>query len=298
MSCQYDTPLRASKEALRSENNELQAYRRLSEFIIGLLASGEKCDVILAELQNGKSLQQIAQDLIAHELAPESTPREHHKTPAEHGRVGEQSSAVGSAQQPERNISQNKGKDVVKDDGVYGGEPWTQVTTDAALIDHLMLLYFCWEYPIFASLSRRHFMTDFKSGRRRYCSSFLVNAILAVGYQFSSDSTRTSESTVSINDFSKEAERLMELEQDTPSLTTIQAMCILSILEASRGRSEESTFYCGQAIRMAVEMGLHLEVDLGPYSDVESEVRRATVWGVFALDQYVNESLAVMYTGG
>jgi hypothetical protein len=85
--------------------------------------------------------------------------------------------------------------------------------------------------------------------------------------------------------FSKEAERLMELEQDTPSLTTIQAMGILSFLEASRGKSEQSTFYCGQAIRMAVEMGLHLKVGIGSYSDAENEVQCATVWGVYALDR-------------
>lgn len=33
---------------------------------------------------------------------------------------------------------------------------WTTVTSDTELIEHFLALYFCWEYPIFASLSKEH----------------------------------------------------------------------------------------------------------------------------------------------
>jgi hypothetical protein len=63
-------------------------------------------------------------------------------------------------------------------------DPWTAVTSDNVLTEHLLSIYFCWEYPIFASLCR-HFLTDFRTRQRRYCSSLLVNAVLARGYLFS-----------------------------------------------------------------------------------------------------------------
>src|SRR4051812_7278597 len=138
---------------------------------------------------------------------------------------------------PEPSVGQTGVKDVAIEHSFRDIGPWTAVTTDAALIDHLLSLYFCWEYPIFASLSRQHFLTDFQSGRRRYCSPLLINTILAVGYQLSTDSRRNSYRTVSGNDFATEAERLLVFEQAIPSLTTVQALGILSILEASQGRS-------------------------------------------------------------
>ncbi|KAH6645550.1 hypothetical protein BKA67DRAFT_115784 [Truncatella angustata] len=33
---------------------------------------------------------------------------------------------------------------------------WTNITSDTSVIQNLLALYFCWEYPIFASLSREH----------------------------------------------------------------------------------------------------------------------------------------------
>lgn len=61
---------------------------------------------------------------------------------------------------------------------------WTDITSDIDLVWHLLALYFCWEYPIFASLSKENFLNDFKDGRPRYCSPMLVNALLALGCRF------------------------------------------------------------------------------------------------------------------
>lgn len=43
------------------------------------------------------------------------------------------------------------------------------ITSDTDLIQHLLALYFCWEYPTFASLSKEHHLRDFHDGRSRYC---------------------------------------------------------------------------------------------------------------------------------
>lgn len=163
---------------------------------------------------------------------------------------------------------------------------WTSVTGDIGLVQHLLALYFCWEYPTFASLSKEHFLRDFQNGRHRYCSPILINALLALGCRFSTQPmTRANPNDPysSGDHFFKESQQLFYQETDHHSLTTIQALGIMSIREASCGRDSESWYYAGQSVRLAIEMGLHRINDAG--DDDEIAVRAATFWGAFALDQ-------------
>jgi Fungal specific transcription factor domain len=171
-------------------------------------------------------------------------------------------------------------------------QSWTNVTSDGAFVEHLMTLYFCWEYPTFASLSKEHFLEDFRNGIRKHCSSLLVNALLALGCRFSTmpQARKDPQNRHTSGDhFFEEALRLLRLETDRHKLTTIQALGLMSIREASCGRSSESLFYSGQSMRLAIEMGLHHEQDVGSdgseEADIEHAVRSATFWGAFSLDQ-------------
>lgn len=175
--------------------------------------------------------------------------------------------------------------------GIHPPRNWTNVTSDQGLVDHLMALYFCWEYPTFASLSKEHFINAYTSGNREFCSELLVNAILALGCRFSSLKTARADPNdeFSVGDhFFVEAKRLLAGEEDHRRLTTIQALGLMAIREASGGRSSQSIFYTGQSMRLAIEMGLHLEIEgQRPLEQVEGvqAVRAATFWGAFALDQ-------------
>ncbi|RKK17044.1 hypothetical protein BFJ63_vAg10546 [Fusarium oxysporum f. sp. narcissi] len=162
---------------------------------------------------------------------------------------------------------------------------WTVITGDSVLVQHLLALYFCWEYPTFASLSKEHFLQDFQEGRNRYCSPILVNALLALGCRFSTQPmsrANPNDPYTSGDHFFKESLRLFAQETDHHSLTTIQALGIMSIREASCGRDSESWYYAGQSIRLAIEMGLHRIMDEG--DEDELAVQSATFWGAFALD--------------
>jgi hypothetical protein len=167
---------------------------------------------------------------------------------------------------------------------------WTEVTSDGELVEHLMALYFCWEYPTFASLSKEHFLEDFRAGRRRYCSSLLVNAMLAVGCRFSIQASARvdpDDSNTAGDHFFAEAVRLLEQQTNRHTLTTIQALGLMSIREASCGRASESIYYSGQSVMIAVEMGLHLESESGggEHASLDHAVKSATFWGAFSLDQ-------------
>jgi len=162
---------------------------------------------------------------------------------------------------------------------------WTTITNNINLILHLLALYFCWEYPIFAPLSKKHFLQDFRDGRHRYCSPLLVNALLALGCRFSTHliTRANSEDPQSAGDhFFKESQRLFDQETDHHSLTTIQALGIMSIREASCGRSSECRYYAEQSTRLAFEMGLHRTHDNGDTDELA--VQLATFWGAFSLD--------------
>ncbi|KAI8722620.1 Zn(2)-C6 fungal-type domain-containing protein [Fusarium sp. LHS14.1] len=162
---------------------------------------------------------------------------------------------------------------------------WTNITQDITLVQHLLALYFCWEYPTFASLSKEHFLQDFQDGRYRYCSPILMNALLALGCRFSTQPmsrANPNDPYTSGDHFFKESLRLFAQETDHHSLTTIQALGIMSIREASCGRDSESWYYAGQSIRLAIEMGLHRIQDEGDEDEIA--VQSATFWGAFALD--------------
>jgi len=64
----------------------------------------------------------------------------------------------------------------------------------------------------------------------------------------------------------------------------------MSLIQASRGNDASSWFYTRQAMHMAIDMDLHLNQHVhglpeALLSDVELEVRSATFWGCFNLEQ-------------
>ncbi|KAJ9651204.1 hypothetical protein H2198_009506 [Neophaeococcomyces mojaviensis] len=175
----------------------------------------------------------------------------------------------------------------------YPPAAWTNVTTNSSLVQHLLALYFCWEYPTFASLSKEHFLVDYISGRRRFCSSLLVNAILAIGAKSSDlpEARENPDDPCSTGDqFFHEAQKLLALE-DVPSVLTIQSLNLMSIRQAGSGNDMSAWHYSRHAMRIAIDLDLpnddpneeHSSDSL--YSIMESQVRTATFWGCFTLEQ-------------
>ena len=179
---------------------------------------------------------------------------------------------------------------------------WTTVTRDPQLVFHLINMYFAWHYPFFTCLSKSLFYRDFLRGRPAvppkgliYCSSLLVNAMLALGCHFtaipgacqSPDDTRTKG-----DHFFAEAKRLIvdNDEYEKPRLVTVQALALMSVREAGCGREAKGWVYSGMSFRMAQDLGLNLN-DAGLAADKQSldeheiDARRLTFWGCFLFDK-------------
>jgi hypothetical protein len=73
--------------------------------------------------------------------------------------------------------------DRLADDPVYKvpAKPWTAVTDDNELVSHLVSLWLTWTYPWFNWLDADCLIKHMQAGKpdSRFCSPFLVNAILA-----------------------------------------------------------------------------------------------------------------------
>lgn len=166
---------------------------------------------------------------------------------------------------------------------------WTTVSTDFAFVERLLDLYFRWSHSFYVLFSRECFYNDFYSNRQKYCSALLVNALLAYACHFTDDPagrTDPHNPRTAGDHFFDEARRLL-YENEASSLTTVQALCVMSMREPSAGRDSSGFAYMGRAMRMAIEMGLHLKNSASPAMGLtpsENEVRKVTFWGCFTVD--------------
>lgn len=175
---------------------------------------------------------------------------------------------------------------------------WTTVTTDSKVVIHLINMYFTWHYPYFATLSKSLFYRDFLSGKPfqdsrqkpEYCTSLLVNAMLALGCHFTSvpaSRMDPSNSATAGDHFFREAKRLL-LENDEhehPRLPTVQALALMSVREAGCGREAKGWVYSGMSFRMAYDLGLNVDSAASTRDDQETDARRMTIWGCFLFDK-------------
>jgi hypothetical protein len=179
---------------------------------------------------------------------------------------------------------------------------WTRVTKDKQLVNHLINMYFNWHYPYFVTLSKKLFFRDFLKGKPRiqpkttvYCSSLLVNAMLALGCHFTAVPGAFAvpgDSRTKGDHFFAEAKRLI-FENDLyakPRLTTVQALALMSVREAGCGREANGWVYSGMSFRMAQDLGINLHLggvsrDGGPLDEQEVDARRVTFWGCFLFDK-------------
>jgi hypothetical protein len=320
------------KKDLKAEIDRLRVERRMTDRIWEALAEDKDTDLILNQLRMGQSLEAISTQLLGntsletHSTTSTDMPNRNIAYTENASFAGARAGSL-STTELERPSSSSSARNTpvrtwgreISTDALPGpvwlspaaweqmgldskpqegprvwSASWTRVTANDGLVDHLLGLYFCWEYPTFASLSKEHFMAHFRRGIRMFSSSLLVNAILALGARFSDkpldggkephDARRAGQP------FFDEAKRLLG-NKEMPSFTTIQALGLMSLRQASCGNDASSWNYARQSMRMAIDLDLHLDrpvptVSLdATISLAEREVRAATFWGCFNLEQ-------------
>ena len=85
------------------------------------------------------------------------------------------------------------------------------------------------------------------------------------------------------------AKELLEVELEKPTISTVQALCIMACHEALCARELRGWLYIGQASRLAMDFGLHLDVTSlaqeGVLDEEDLYVRSRTFWALWQLDR-------------
>ncbi|KAF7553674.1 hypothetical protein G7Z17_g3452 [Cylindrodendrum hubeiense] len=163
------------------------------------------------------------------------------------------------------------------------------------LEDHLENLYFSWQDPALHVVDRDMFEEAKINWRLNqeetpYYSEALQNSICSLGAAFESRHHPTFVTfPKSLSDFfADRAKALLEIELDSPSLATIQAMIMLSGHDISSKRDSRGWLYIGMAMRLAFDMALHLDmteyVAKRSLTQAEADLRKDIFWAAYTVD--------------
>ncbi|CAO2647272.1 Nn.00g081940.m01.CDS01 [Neocucurbitaria sp. VM-36] len=168
---------------------------------------------------------------------------------------------------------------------------WTTVTSDINILADLLSAWTVREYSYYHYLDREAFLDDMASGRTDYCSSLLVNALLASACFHSSaikDRQKPFSETSMTTMFYKEARRLWDLEEGKDSLTKLQAGICLFMVLGKYGRDKVGYTFLLEACRIGRDLGLFQSQPVGASPQLSSEaqrkwgnVRAVTAWALF-----------------
>lgn len=159
---------------------------------------------------------------------------------------------------------------------------WTNVSTQAELIEHLIKLYFTWIHPVHMLFDEDHFMTSFRECVDTYCSPALVNIICAMSCHLLHDTRDNDKETQSgidslRADFLEESKSLIK-HADPEKMTTIQTYAIMFLVEVGSGDGLKANAH----LRLAVESLIAKQT-----SEQSLEAEEVAAWGVFTLHTYV-----------
>ncbi len=107
-------------------------------------------------------------------------------------------------------------------------------------------LYFTWSHPWYLLFAEEIVIHALKDKSSKYCSPLLVNAILALGCQFSDrpEARKDQNNPATVGDhFFEEAERLYHAEREHTSLTMVQALGLMAIRQGMKDRDSSGRAY-------------------------------------------------------
>ncbi|KAF2677369.1 hypothetical protein K458DRAFT_481428 [Lentithecium fluviatile CBS 122367] len=156
--------------------------------------------------------------------------------------------------------------------------------------DYLMELFWQCYNPVIHVLHQEAFNEDRENGRTQFYSGFLHVCVLAMGFRFA-DKHRMDIQKISLpqmeSTLHREAKYMLDHELERPGgIPSVVAMLLLGDLECGVGRDNLGWLYGGVAVRLAFDIGLHLDTRLSGLSEREVEIRQMTLWACVIYDKY------------
>ncbi|KAJ3538172.1 hypothetical protein NM208_g6023 [Fusarium decemcellulare] len=183
----------------------------------------------------------------------------------------------------------------------YTGSPsrtLVQGNVSEELTTHLIDLYFKWEQPWCQMVDETIFRRDMQDNGR-YFSPLLLNCILAMGSRYTDHLEARADhrdpNTAGLF-FLEKAEKLLQPDLKSPSITTIQSLAIMAVLYVAVGSDASGWLHHGMAIRLVLDMGFNFDTTFltgsNSLSSEEVHLRRQIYWALYCTDK-----LWASYTG-
>ncbi|PVH95805.1 hypothetical protein DM02DRAFT_689316 [Periconia macrospinosa] len=156
--------------------------------------------------------------------------------------------------------------------------------------DYLMDLFWQCYNPVIHVLHQEAFNEDREAGRMQFYSGFLHVCVLAMGFRFA-DKDRPDIKKLAVphmeSTLHREAKYMLDHELERPGgIPSVVALLLLGDLECGVGRDNLGWLYGGLAVRLAFDIGLHLDTRLSGLSEREVEIRQMTLWACVIYDKY------------
>ncbi|KAJ4213866.1 hypothetical protein NW760_014979 [Fusarium oxysporum] len=164
---------------------------------------------------------------------------------------------------------------------------WTCVTNDDQLVSELLNTYFLHQYTIYMGFHKDYFLKYLAKGRTQFCSSLLVNTLLAAACHASMrilDRAKFWSPQNLAYQFLAEARRLWEIQDGKSSLTAIQAAIVLNIIYDCDTMDKIGRSYLLQAVAMAHDLKLFQSSSDKAMSKKTQRARAFTAWCLYAWD--------------
>ncbi|KZL86468.1 c6 transcription factor, partial [Colletotrichum incanum] len=161
---------------------------------------------------------------------------------------------------------------------------WTVVSIANHDAADIISLYLETDHPILGLFDLDLFLDDLMSGQVRYCSSLLVNALLAFACQ--AYAAKQPEASRWSQEFEEEASKLW-LAQNDDTLPTITALALMIQSCGCNGKGELDVRYIKEAAAMAKRLKLfgcpdaYTFADLSHLSEAKARATAQAAWGVF-----------------
>ncbi|KAM0425507.1 hypothetical protein ACHAPT_009296 [Fusarium lateritium] len=165
---------------------------------------------------------------------------------------------------------------------------WTSVCNDDVLMRDLLSVLFRCEYQFTAAFQKDLFLEDMAARKKDFCSSLLVNIVLAyacVCYPRFSNRVEYWNPNTLVYCFLAEAKRLWELEATEPCITTIQAGMLFSVFHNLCGLDEIGQPYRIHGVALAHELRIFDTVDAR--SERLQKGRAYTAWALYIWETLV-----------